>query len=167
QALTGERIHDQCFVCGPKGKHYLPPLPPYPQEWDGFIHNSKAAGLSRKLNNLFSLTAIGVHDGDFMKFAPGVSAVTLAGGRTYYRLLPAHEGQHAIRWFIHDPMGMFSRGTQLNIPHSWINSTLAGLKRVNPFIDKLDRLANIYPDDETMALQIEHSDGTNEVAAVI
>jgi hypothetical protein len=64
-------------------------------------------------------------------------------------------------------MGMFSKGTQLNIPHSWINSTLAGLKRVNPFIDKLDRLANISPDNESMALQIEHSDGTNEVAAVI
>jgi hypothetical protein len=96
-----------------------------------------------------------------------VSAVTLAGSWTYYRLLPAHEGQHAIRWFIHDPMGMFSKGTQLNIPHSWINSTLTGLERVNPFIDKLDRLANIYPDDETMALQIEHSDGTNEVTAVI
>jgi hypothetical protein len=100
QALTGERIHNQCFVCGPKGKHYLPPLPLYPQKWDGFIHNSKTAGLSRKLNNLFSLTAIGVH-GDFMNFAPGVSAVTLAGSRTYYHLLPAQEGQHAIRWFIH------------------------------------------------------------------
>ncbi|KAJ7933508.1 hypothetical protein B0H13DRAFT_1592296 [Mycena leptocephala] len=37
QALTGERIHDQCFVCGPKGVHYQAPLPPYPQEWDYFI----------------------------------------------------------------------------------------------------------------------------------
>ncbi|KAF8164583.1 hypothetical protein K438DRAFT_1857673, partial [Mycena galopus ATCC 62051] len=28
KALTGERIHDQCFVCGPKGVHYQPLLPP-------------------------------------------------------------------------------------------------------------------------------------------
>jgi hypothetical protein len=128
QALTGERIHDQCFVCGPKGAHYQPALPPYPQEWNYFIRDSKTARISRKLNNICSLTAIGVYNGDFMKFEPGVSAVTLAGGRTYCRLLPAHEGQHAIRWFIHDPAGMFTKGTELEIPRSWINSTLAGLQ---------------------------------------
>ncbi|KAJ7877687.1 hypothetical protein B0H14DRAFT_2342247 [Mycena olivaceomarginata] len=58
QALTGERIHDQCFVCGPKGAHYQPPLPPYPEEWDFFINDRKTAAVSRKLNNIFSLTAI-------------------------------------------------------------------------------------------------------------
>ncbi|KAJ7843952.1 hypothetical protein B0H13DRAFT_1731504, partial [Mycena leptocephala] len=84
QALTGERIHDECFVCGPKGIHYRPPLPPYPHEWDGFIDDRKTAALSRKLNNIFSLTAIGVYDGDFMKFPDGIAAVTLAGGRTYH-----------------------------------------------------------------------------------
>ncbi|KAJ7827307.1 hypothetical protein B0H13DRAFT_1559831, partial [Mycena leptocephala] len=83
--LTGERIHDRCFVCGPTGLHYQPLLPPYPEEWDNFIHNRKTAGISRKLNNIFSLTALGVYDGDFMKFPDGVSAVTLAGGRTYHR----------------------------------------------------------------------------------
>ncbi|KAJ7937614.1 hypothetical protein B0H13DRAFT_1588343, partial [Mycena leptocephala] len=89
--LTGERIHDQCFVCGPKGVHFQAPLPPYPHEWDYFIDNPKTARISRKLN-IFSLTAIGVYDGDFMKFPDGVAAVTLAGGRIYHRMLPAHEG---------------------------------------------------------------------------
>ncbi|KAJ7925383.1 hypothetical protein B0H13DRAFT_1510214, partial [Mycena leptocephala] len=121
------------FVCGPKGSHYQPPLPPYPDEWDYFIDNRKTATISRKLNNIFSLTALGVYDGDFMKFPDGVAAVTLAGGRTYHQMLPAHEGQHAIRWFIHDPWAMFMKGAEFDIPNSWINSTLAGLERVNPF----------------------------------
>ncbi|KAJ7842375.1 hypothetical protein B0H14DRAFT_3139936, partial [Mycena olivaceomarginata] len=56
KALTGERIHDRCFVCGPNGAHYQPLIPPYPKEWDCFIHNRKTAGISRKLNNIFSLT---------------------------------------------------------------------------------------------------------------
>jgi hypothetical protein len=109
------------------------------------------------LNNIFSLTAIGVYNGDFMKFEPRVSAVTLAGGRTYYRLLPAHEGQHAICWFIHDPAGMFTKGMELDIPRSWINSTLTGLQTVNPFIDKLENLAKIHNDNDNIVLQIEYS----------
>ncbi|KAJ7721671.1 hypothetical protein DFH07DRAFT_689637, partial [Mycena maculata] len=134
QVLTGERCHDECFVCGPKGSHYQLLLPSYPQEWDHFIGDRKTASLSRKFNSLFSLTALGVYDGDFMKFSPGVSAVTLAGGRTYHRLLPSHEGQHALRWFLHDPMALFAKGAEFDVPYDWINSALAGLERVNPFI---------------------------------
>jgi hypothetical protein len=119
------------------------------------------------LNNICSLTAIGVYNGDFMKFEPGVSAVTLAGGRTYCRLLPAHEGQHAIRWFIHDPAGMFTKGTELEIPRSWINSTLAGLQRVYPFIDKFENLAKSYNHNDNIALQIEYSDRSDDLAAMI
>ncbi|KAJ7840778.1 hypothetical protein B0H13DRAFT_2366007 [Mycena leptocephala] len=157
KALTGERIHDECF----------PPLPPYPHEWDFFINNRKTSGISRKPNNIFSLTAIGVYDGDFMKFPDGIAAVTLAGGRTYHRMLPSHEGQHVIRWFIHDPWAMFIKGAEMEIPRSWIDSALAGLERVNPFIAELEKL-NVYDDDDDMALHIEHFDSTtNEIAAVV
>jgi hypothetical protein len=75
-----------------------------------------------------------------MKFPDGISAVTLAGGRTYHRMLPAHEGQHVIRWFIHDPWSMFTKGSEFDIRHSWIHSALAGLERVNPFIAELEKL---------------------------
>jgi hypothetical protein len=125
--LTGERIHDKCFFCGPNGAHYQPPLPPYPQEWDYFIDDRKTVSISCKPNNIFSLTTIGVYNGDFMKFPDGVAAVTLSSGRTYHQMLPAHEGQHAIHWFIHDPWAMFSKAAEMAIPDSWINSTLAGL----------------------------------------
>ncbi|KAJ7810936.1 hypothetical protein B0H13DRAFT_1927088 [Mycena leptocephala] len=142
-----ERIHDQCFVCGPKGNHYQPPLPPYPEEWEYFILDRKTTSISRKLNNIFSLTAIGGYDGDFMKFPVGIAAVTIAGGRTYRRMLPAHEAQHAIRWFIQDPWGMV--GTR------------------HPFIAELEKL-NVYDDEDDIALHIEHADSaTNEIAAII
>ncbi|KAJ7713032.1 hypothetical protein B0H14DRAFT_2226165, partial [Mycena olivaceomarginata] len=134
QILTGERSHDECFVCGPKGSHFQLLLPPYPDEWDCFIDAPKTAPLSRKFNQIFCLTALGVYDSDFMKFSPGVSAVTLASGHIYHRILPSHEGQHALRWFIHDPLAMFAKGDELNIPYQWINSALAGLERVNLFI---------------------------------
>ncbi|KAJ7701156.1 hypothetical protein B0H17DRAFT_1128444 [Mycena rosella] len=76
-----------------------------------------------------------------------IAAVTLAGGRIYHRMLPAHKGQHAIRWFIHDSWAMFAKGTEMDIPHSWINSTLAG---------------------DDIALHIEHSDSiSNQIAAII
>ncbi|KAF8166751.1 hypothetical protein K438DRAFT_1774916 [Mycena galopus ATCC 62051] len=86
EGLINERLHDKCFVCGPKSSHYQPLLPSYPGEWNSFINDRKTADLSRKLNNLFTLIAIAVHDGDFMKFRPGISAVTLNGGRTYHRV---------------------------------------------------------------------------------
>jgi hypothetical protein len=47
------------------------------------------------------MTALGVYDGDFMHSDSGVSAVTLSGGQTYHQMIPATEGQHAIRWFIY------------------------------------------------------------------
>jgi hypothetical protein len=94
----------------------------------GWVHQqSQNCRDHTQLNNIFSLTAIRVYDGDFMKFAEGVGAVTLAGGRTYHRMLPSHEGQHAIQWFIHDPVPMFTKGEEMHIPAAWISSTLAGL----------------------------------------
>jgi hypothetical protein len=136
-------------------------------EWDSFIRSSKTASLSRKFNQLFCLTALGVYDSDFMKFSPGVSAVTLAGGRTYHRMLPSHEGQHALRWFIHDPLAIFTKGTDLEIPHDWISSALAGLQRVNPFISELENLSTY--DDEDIVLNIQYSDSvpSSEIAAII
>ncbi|KAJ7934949.1 hypothetical protein B0H13DRAFT_1854655 [Mycena leptocephala] len=141
----GVQWNRKCKICGIKVRSPFSTLHAYaylPMEmkWDYFISYRKTASLPRKLSNLFSLTALGVYDGDFMKFPDVVAAVTLAGGRTYHRLLPAHEGHHAIRWFIHDPWAMFAKGDELKIPSSWIHSALAGLEKVNPFINKLEKL---------------------------
>lgn len=123
---------------------------------------------SRQLNNLFTLTALGVHDGDFMHFPSGISCVTLAGGRTYHRIIPAEEGAHPIRWFLHDPWALFKNGSDNSISNDWVHSALAGLERVNPFIKELENLS-VYDDDDEMALTLENPSSitTNEVAAVV
>jgi hypothetical protein len=102
-----------------------------------------------------------------MKFGPGLSAVTLNGGCTYHRILSAREGQHAIRWFIHDPSAFFEQGEKFGIPRAWIDATLAGLNRVNPFIKELQHLKASNRNDN-IALQIEQSDtNTRETTAII
>jgi hypothetical protein len=81
-------------------------------------------------------------------------------------MLPAHEGQHAIRWFIQDSQAFFTKAQELEIAQVWIQDTLAGLNRVNPFITLLQNLRT--QSDSNVALQIEHSDAaSNEVAAII
>lgn len=168
KALTGESIGDRCFVCGPKGSHRLPLLPEYPIEWNYFLDSSRIGRVSRYLNNLFSLTALGVHDGDFMHFSSGISTVTLTGGRTYHRIIPTHEGDHAIRWFIHDPRALFETGLRHQIPLQWIHNALAGLERVNPFIHELENFS-VYDNDNEMALQIYEPNDivSDKIAAVI
>jgi hypothetical protein len=53
-------------------------------------------------------------------------------------MLSAHEGKHAIRWFIHDSWALFVKGTEIDIPNAWICNVLAGLERVNPFVAELE-----------------------------
>jgi hypothetical protein len=53
-----------------------------PQRLDYFLNDGKTPSISRKLNNVFSLPALGVYEGDFMKFSNGIATVTLAGGHT-------------------------------------------------------------------------------------
>ncbi|PBK60394.1 hypothetical protein ARMSODRAFT_1026584 [Armillaria solidipes] len=122
-------------------------------EWQVFLSHRQLGASSCRLNSLFSLTALGVYDGDFMHFKSSVAAVTLNGGHTYHRLIPAQEGQHAIRWFLHEPGQRYLQGAEQSIPKNWIDAALAGLQRVNPFVKELQNLQT--QDDKQMALHIE------------
>jgi hypothetical protein len=115
------------------------------------------------------MTALGVYDGDFMHFDSGVSAVTLSGGRTYHRMIPATEGQHAIRWFIYDPSTFFSQAKERNIPHNWIESAQQGLRRINPYVQNLDCLRVKSDDESDLALHLDlpHQISRDEIAAVV
>ncbi|KAJ7232490.1 hypothetical protein B0H12DRAFT_1076858 [Mycena haematopus] len=138
-----------CFVCGPNGAHNLPALPPYPPEWDVFLTDKHLSSLSRKLNNIFTLTALGVSDGDFVKFPSGLSSVTwTAGGRT---------------------IGLFlmlrANADIQQILSGWVDTVLRGLRRVNPFVNSLENMA----EDPTHTLILDRPDNIsgNEVAAII
>ncbi|KAJ6517417.1 hypothetical protein C8R47DRAFT_1205642 [Mycena vitilis] len=131
-----------CFVCGPDGAHLVDPLPAPPDEWAPLLLDKRLSSVSRKLNNIFCLTALGVNDGDFMKFPTGVSSVTLNGGRTYHRLIPNSEGDHAMRWFIHDPSTFQQTATTLSVPAGWSDIILSGLHITNPFVEALESMHN-------------------------
>ncbi|CAG8574293.1 13019_t:CDS:2 [Cetraspora pellucida] len=68
------------FCCN-HGKHILPQLPPYLTEIDNIINNCNASTLSRKLNILFSYTAIGVQ-GQFVNLS-APSSICVTGPNNY------------------------------------------------------------------------------------
>jgi hypothetical protein len=61
---------------------------------------------------------------------------------------------------------MFAKGDDLDIPYQWMNSALAGLERVNPFISQLENL-NAYDDDyerNTVDLsRLQHTQSTQHL----
>jgi hypothetical protein len=62
---------------------------------------------------------------------------------------------------------MVTHGNTLQIPDAWRTAALAGLRRVNPFIKKLQCL-NEHEGDDDIALHLEHSDANSqEIAAII
>jgi hypothetical protein len=169
QVLTSERTGNGCFVCGHAGAHLLPRLPPNPPEWDIFLGSTALGGLSRKMNNLFTLTAMGIDNGSWKKFNSGLSAVTLDGGRTYHRLIPAEEGEHPLRWFVYDMPTLHKQGQELQLRDSWVAAALAGLRRVNPFVNKLENLARLQTIGDNLALHLDFPSSVSplDVAAVV
>jgi hypothetical protein len=138
-------------------------------EWDSFINTRTIAGLSRKMNNLFCLTAMGVHGGQWMKFDHGISAVSLQGGRTYHRIIPAEDGDHPLRWMVYDMPALLAHGHEQALAPSWVTAALSGLRRVNPFIRELDNLAAHPSDGPELALCVDapQSVASMDVAAIV
>jgi hypothetical protein len=122
QRLASESVD----FCCQRGKIIAPPLKSLPAEIQTLVdaHPSLIAKLSRKLNNLFCLTVLGV-SGGFQHFTGnGPQTVTISGktffeiillcnvlnvhiftfliGRTYHRILPSETPKHALHWFLYD-----------------------------------------------------------------
>ncbi|CAG8786566.1 41189_t:CDS:1, partial [Gigaspora margarita] len=80
-------------------KRIIPSLPSYPTDINNIIDDSKCSNYSRKLNMLFSFTAIGVQ-GQFVTL-PAPSSICITG-RTYYHMLPIDAPNHLLHWYIYD-----------------------------------------------------------------
>ncbi len=102
-----------------------------------------------------------------MHFKSDVATVTLNGGHTYHCLILAQEGQHAIRWFLHEPGQRYLQGAEQSIPKDWIDAELADLQQVNPFVKELQNLQ--MHNDKQMALYIEEPSSIigSDVTAII
>jgi hypothetical protein len=153
--------------CCSKGKYLLPALPSYPRaiEEEFEIYNQQLNSLSRKLNNLFAFTILGV-TGGFRKLpAPSNVAIT---GRVYHQILDLTQGNHSLRWFLHDESGRNSQAMQQQVPVGLVSAIRQMLIQVNPFIQHLR--ASFQPNHlQHMALELytPSTSSGGEIAAII
>jgi hypothetical protein len=72
-------------------------------------------------------------------------------------LIPTKEGEHAICWFLHDPLALCEAGRHHQLPAQWIEHALLGLQNANPFIHELENLAvsAAISGDNELCLQLD------------
>lgn len=144
------------------------PLPPLPPRMRALASNpsigAKLSSFSRKLNNLFCFSAIGV-TGGFQKFEDGISSVTITG-RTYHRLLDAASPEHSIHWFLYDELERERDGRTQHVPNPWIQAVKANLDEVNPYVHHLQAF-RWHCSDEPSVLQLSNFSINGDFAAVV
>lgn len=164
--LTTEKLA-QCFCCGgassTRGAQYQP-LPPPPPEYEALFNGQHISRKSRILNLVFSFASLETtHAFPNMDF--GFIAIQ---GKVYHRIRPDHNSS-AIRWILFDGFMAQSAPHQNyfdSLPPEWIDLVQQCLTRINPFVNSLQRLADIpqtYPD----ARIVLADNAAPEIAAII
>jgi len=149
-----------CF----EGRFPLLRLPPYPPNLDRVLANGKASGISRKLNNLFCFSTIGVN-GDFLKL-PTPSNVVLCG-RTYHRMLDIERGQHPLRWFLYASEDRQRAAMDVQVDSSIVRQIELAILHSNPYIEKFRHLRD-QPPGVPYALELKNQPASsNEIAAIL
>ena len=143
--LKGE---ERTFCCN-NGQRIVPPLPPLPTNISNLISNHNAArrisACSRRLNNLFSFTAIGATNG-FAHFRSGPASVAITG-RTYHRILDVATPNHSLHWFLYDERERERHD-------------------INPYVHSLQQFHSVS-DDATTALELPDTSSNGDFAAVM
>ena len=142
----------------------LPSLPPYPAYWNEAMlpHDVRLGSFIRKLNGLFSFTAIGVSSEGF---TPAYGAVAITG-RVYHRILDPGDGAHSWRWFLYDSTGRTTAADQLRVPQQVIEATCRMLEEFNPFLNKV-RSAMASTDASSYAVFLDQPSTGGEIAAIV
>lgn len=156
------------FCCG-NGSKIAPPLPPLPPRLQQLIldgvHRNKLSTLSRKLNSLFSFSAIGVTD-EWAHFQTGPASVAITG-RVYHRIFDAAQPNHSIHWYLYDELEREQKGTAvLKLPLPWIRSLKADLDDVNPYVHRLRQFQSV-PQHEPVALELTDVSMNGDFAAIM
>ena len=125
-------------------------------------HRARWSQFLRRLNNLYSFTAIGVTSGGFTP-AGGAVAIT---GRVYHRILNPTEGEHSWRWFLVDGSGRAQEAERLAIPLEVVEATRVLLEDENPFL-KTVRSAMMDTDAEAYTIFLDQPSTGGEIAAVV
>ena len=161
--LSGE---DVGFCCT-KGTAITPPLPPLPQGILSICDDRNISPYSRRLNSLFSFTAIGACKG-FQKFHTGIWNVTITG-RTYHHIFDITSTEHSLHWYLYDEQDRLSEATNRNLPASWINSISSDLQQLNPYVHHLHQFSTTWTHnpEAVTALELANVAPTGDFAAIM
>jgi Helitron helicase-like domain at N-terminus len=155
------------FCCN-GGKSVIPPLPPLPSNISAIIDDEflskKLSSYSRRLNNLFSFTAIGATNG-FTHFESGISAVAITG-RTYHRIFDVKNQSHSLHWFLYDENERNVQGDKFSVPREWSQALKEDLDAINPYVHHLQRFHSV-PDRTTSVLELSDFSSGGDFAAIM
>lgn len=153
--------------CCNNGRTHLPQLP----SCDGLLKSllklcpRQLSHLSRRLNNLFAFSAIGVA-GRFVRFQ-GPANVAIEG-RVYHRLIDVANNGHSMHWFLYDEASRLERGRELEIPDAVIETVREFLETSNPYVHTLRRAVTEIDNDTTpLTIELSIPPGGQEIAAII
>ena len=151
--------------CCTKGKYIVPPLPPYsPALADTIVATqSSLASQSRRLNNLFAFTSIGVTGGFRQLPTPSNVAIT---GRVYHQLYDITQGSQSLRWFLYDEHGHDREAAQQGIVPELVAKFHHELATLNPFIRKL-RHSFDSSTTQTLIVELRATSTGGDIAALI
>jgi hypothetical protein len=162
--LKGESL---TFSCN-GGQHVVPPLPPLPVNISHILSNPndrhQISASSRRLNNLFSFTAIGATKG-FAHFKRGPASVAITG-RTYHRVLDVSTPNHSFHWFLYDEREREVHGQEWEVPRNWTCMVRRDLHTVNPYVHQLQQFRNIS-EERPSALEIRDVSSNGDFAAIM
>jgi hypothetical protein len=160
QLLQGE---ENGWCCN-KGKTIAPPLPPLPPAFVQLSQRRDISSLSRKLNNLFTFTAIGTSNG-FQQFQHGLSSVAV-NGRIYHRMIDVTEPMHSMHWFIYDEVQRQTSATSHGVPMKYVQRVRSALRSVNPYVDHLHHFYD-FSESDTIAIELTEPPAGQDFAAII
>ena len=138
-------------------------LPPLPQGWIEMFNNRTFRRASRKYNNLFCFTAIGVSREEGFVHMASPSCVKI-NGRIYHRVLPGNV-KGTVRWYIHDPEERRLEAVHFTLNEACVENIRATLDRINIYARNLIMLGQLPADD--VALHLEWNEESSEIAAII
>ncbi|CAG8839267.1 8124_t:CDS:2, partial [Gigaspora margarita] len=140
----------------------LPRLPSYPINIDNIINDSSCSSYSRKLNILFSFTAIGVQGQFVTLLAPSTVCIM---GRTYHRMLPINTPNHSLNWYIYDEQERYIIAQKQKIPNDWVSTIRTMLTQVNPYISWLRTFQRNFT--YNTILELQENSSTGKIAAIM
>ena len=138
------------------------PLPMLPSGWTEIFKDPAFKRNSRKYNNLFCFSAIGVEGREGFVHEGAPSCVKIHG-RIYHRVLPCNL-RGSLRWYVHDPDERIMEASDLRLRADYVLAIGETLSRINTYAMSLIMLGQC-PAAE-MSLHVQWKGESSEIGAV-